>query len=472
MKIGDHQENMSLKSKAVKRWLTKELWNTRKKPINSDVLDSVIRVLESKACFDGQQYILQNRLALHNGELWYDLTNEKWQAIKVNKEGWKTENNVPILFNRYPHNQAQVIPQTNGDIRSILKYINISDHEQQLLFLVYLVSCFIPDFPHPIIIIFGPQGSAKSTLSKLLRQIIDPSFVEVASLPSNNNELIQALAHHTFLCFDNVSFISEEISDTLCKAITGSGFIKRELYTNDEDIIYRLKRCVGINGINLVATRPDLLDRSLLIELERIDDSDRKQEKNLNADFEKDLPLILGNIFDVISSTLKTIPSIKLTTFPRMADFALIGCAIAESLGYTKEEFLNAYQNNISKQTETILNENIIAGVLISFMESRDWEKWEGTASKLLEELNWCAPKMHVETREKHWPKAPQALSRALNRLKVTLQSADISVAISAGQKRKITIEKITPVVNDPVTPLITGNLLVEHDNDDIDGNF
>jgi hypothetical protein len=133
--------------------------------------------------------------------------------------------------------------------------------------------------------IFGPQGSAKSTLAKILRLIIDPSLIEVASMPNNQKELVQVLSHHSFIFFDNISYMSDEASDTLCKAITGSGFIKRELFENDEDIIYQLKKCIGVNGINLVTTKPDLLDRSILIELERISSSNRKQESELMDEF-------------------------------------------------------------------------------------------------------------------------------------------------------------------------------------------
>ena len=114
-----------------------------------------------------------------------------------------------------------------------------------------------------MLVVFGAQGASKSTLSKLARLIVDPSLIEVASFPHSQKELVQALAHHYFLFFDNVSYISEDQSDTLCKAITGGGHIKRELYSDDDDVIYSFMRCIGVNGINLVTTRPDLLEKKL-----------------------------------------------------------------------------------------------------------------------------------------------------------------------------------------------------------------
>lgn len=466
MPVGDHQEILPLKSKAIKRWLANEFYKASKKTISSENLKGVINLLEGRACFDGPEINLKDRISWFNKELWYDLTNEKWQAIKVSDLGWEIVNRPPVLFNRYQHSAPQTIPLSKGgDIKTIFNYINITNQEHKLLLLVYLISCFIPDFPHPLLVIFGPHGSAKSTISILLRQTVDPSKTQVVSMPRKQEDLIQALAHHAFLFFDNVSYISESTSDILCKAITGSGFTKRELYTNDDDIIYYLKRCIGINGINLVSTRPDLLDRSLLIEVERIDESLRKTEDDVINNFKNDLPVILGGIFDALSKTIKIKPSIKLSKLPRMADFALWGSAIAESIGHTKEEFLNAYQNNINQQTETILNESIVALTLISFMEERSWQKWEGTASELLKNLTEHASSLNPNTVNKYWPKAPNALSRALNVLKVTLQNMGLFITTSGGQKRKIIIEKINRSAD-----TITGSTPNGNDTDDTDG--
>ena len=471
--ISDHQEILALKnrSKAIRRWLTKEYWAKYKKAIGSDIVNEAIAVLEGRACFDGPLFELHNRLAWHEGNLWYDMANDKWQAIKITDTGWEVVDNPPILFHRYTHSLAQVKPSVeNGDIRLLFKYINVTDPDQQLLLLIFLISCFVPDFPHPFLVIFGPQGSAKSTLSKLLRRVVDPSLIEVASMPERKVELVQALAHHTFLFFDNVSHISEAESDILCKAVTGSGFVKRELYSDDDDIIYRLKRCIGINGINLVSTRPDLLDRSLLIELDRIEDDQRKSDEEILDSFEKDLPLILGGIFNALTQTLQIRPSIKLAEAPRMADFTLWGSAIAKAIGSTQEEFLRAYRINMSKQTETILNEHIVAMTLILFMEKRSWQKWEGTPTQLLDKLTEQAKSDNERlVYDQHWPKIPQTLSRALNTLKVTLLDANIAITISKGEKRKITIERIASKKVEPAPELVADNASSEDDTDDID---
>lgn len=444
--INGHRETWKCNSSTIKELLAFQFYKIKGKSVGSDVIKTAISTLEGKAKFEGNKIKLDNRVALINDELWCDLTNKDWQVVKITDESWSVVSDPPIIFKRFSHQDKQVLPARNGNAELLLKYVNVKNQEHKLLLMVYLISCFIPDFPHPALIIFGSQGSAKSTLSKLLRRIIDPSLLEVVNLPKEQKELIQKLDHHYFTFFDNVSYISEEMSDSFCKAITGSGFSKRVLYTDDDDMIYSFMRCIGINGISVVATRPDLLERSLIVELDRIDESDRKQETEIYEDFNKNLPLIMGGIFDVLVKTLKIKPTIKLEKLPRMADFMVWGCAIAEALGYTKEEFINAYSNNINDQTKIALNDNSVALAIMLLMKNRD--KWSGTATELLNELN--RQDVWMDGYGTNFPKAPNTLTRKLNELRVNLRSIGIIYESSnSGDVRHITLNKVEELVAD-----------------------
>lgn len=449
--IGGHQETWPCKGKRIKLWIASEAHRIQKKVPTAEIKKNLLAVLEGRAVILGPEIELQNRVAWHEDKLWYDLANKEWQAIQINKDGWNVIDKPPVIFKRYSHNKVQVIPARNGDAGLFLNYVNVKNPEHQLLLMVFLVSCFIPGFPHVMSVIFGPQGASKSTLARFIRMVIDPSRIDLASFPNSSKELIQVLAHNHFLFFDNVSYISEDQSDTLCKAITGGGHFKRELYENDEDIIYNFMRCIGINGINFITTRPDLLERSLLLELERVNPAERKTEKELYENFGKDLPSILGGILDVLVKTINIQPTIKIDSPPRMADWALWGCAIAEALGYGKDAFLSAYENNITHQTEMLLNENIVATALFSFMEVRDY--WKSTPTELLRRLSTQANFGGIDTREKYWPKGSQALSRRLNELSTPLKKMGYSVVINTtGTERFIEIQKmakdILPEIN------------------------
>ncbi len=431
--IDKHFEIWPLKSRQFKIWLANKFWMNYKKAPNAETLRAALNIIESKALFEGREHALRNRVAAQDNSIWYDLTNKNWQVVEINTAGWKTIDKPPIIFRRYTHQKNQLLPIQGGDAKTFLEFINISDPEQRLLLLVFVISCFIPDFAHVVPIIYGPQGSAKSMLSKLLRKVIDPSLIEVLSFPKNDAELAQALSHNWFLPFDNVSYISHSTSDIICKAVTGSGFTKRELYTDDEDIIYAIKRIISLNGINLVATKPDLLERGILIQLERIPENERKQEKILLDEFERELPKILGGIFDIISKAMKIYPSIKLERLPRMADFAVWGCAISEALGYKKDNFLQAYYNNIKAQNEEVLMESLVATSIR--LLTNETPQWEGNPSELLSKLKDIAANNNINTEEKGWPKSAASLSRKLNELKTNL--ANDGIKISTGNKNK-----------------------------------
>ena len=315
LKVQDHYEIWKCKSGQFKRWISQLYWSRLNKVPNLDAIRTALNIIEAKACFEGPEYELANRLLSKDGSIWYDMSDSKWRVVEINKQGWKIVENPPILFKRYSHQKPQVDPIKDGNVKDILKFVNIVSDDQQLLLLVWLVTSFIPDFPHPILNVYGSQGSAKSVLCKLLKCTVDPSLITTASFQKDVREFVQLLSHHWCIFFDNLSYLSNDSSDCLCKAVSGEGFSKRKLHSDDDDIIYNFKRCIGINGINLVGRNPDLLERSILLELGRIETDKRKLEVEIMEEFERSLPSILGGIFDVVSKAIQIKGDIKIDLF-------------------------------------------------------------------------------------------------------------------------------------------------------------
>lgn len=421
-----HLEVWPCRSKAFKQWLAREFWQAEGKTPNSDALNSALNVIEGKALFEGGQFQLHNRVAWHQGSLWYDLADENWRAVEITPEGWRIVRDPPILFQRYAHQKPQVEPVRGGDPWRLVDFVNVRDELEQLLLLVYLCTCFIPDIPHPIPHPHGEKGSAKTTLFKVFRSLVDPSVEEVLTFPRDISELQQKLSHHWLAYFDNLSSIPDWISDALSRAVTGAGFSKRELYSDDEDVIYAFQRCVGLNGINVVATKSDLLDRVLLFNLQLIPPDRRKKEADLLAEFEAEKPGIFGGILDVLCEAVRIYPTLALEAVPRMADFAHWGCAIARALGTTDRDFLGAYWVNIEGQSLEVVTSSPVASTLLDLMEDR--ETWQGTPAELLEELEARAERLKVKIKVKSWPGAPHILTRKLNELRGNLREMGILI--------------------------------------------
>ena len=209
----------------------------------------------------------------------------------------------------------------------------------------------------------------------------------------------------------------------LCQAATGGGISKRELYTDMEEVILSFLRCPMLNGINLVASRDDLLDRCVLFKLERIDEEERKTETEFWRELEEDRPYILGAIFDVLAKALQIYPDVKLPALPRMADFATWGYAIMEAAGDMGEAFLRAYRKNIAGAVEEAVANDVVGAAIAEFMEDKD--EWTGTATDLMEALKELPS---VNEKDKAWPKRPNTLTRKLNKIKSALADYGIQV--------------------------------------------
>lgn len=218
--IEQHKEIYALESKDFSLWSQRLFHEKTKKAICKESLAQTVAILVADTKFGNKpNYTLANRVAGNGNRFWYDLTNNKLSAIQITSEGWSVVEDVPKLFCRYRHQAPQAIPKSGGELTKIFQYINMTGY--QTLFLCWLISCFVPNIPHPMPIFYGEKGAAKSTSCVLLKRLLDPSVMDTLSLSKDERSLVVNLQQHYFLPFDNVSAISNDISDTLCRAITG-----------------------------------------------------------------------------------------------------------------------------------------------------------------------------------------------------------------------------------------------------------
>src|SRR5206468_10323084 len=120
----------------------------------------------------------------------------------------------------------------------------------------------------------------------------------VRGLPRELRDLAIAAGNGWILAFDNVSTIPIWTSDALCSLSTGGGFSTRELYSDSDEKIFDSMRPVILNGIRDIVTRPDILDRCIVVLLPVITEDKRRQEAELRRAFESARPRILGAVLD------------------------------------------------------------------------------------------------------------------------------------------------------------------------------
>jgi hypothetical protein len=159
---------------------------------------------------------------------------------------------------------------------------------------------------------------------------------------------------------------------------------------------------VILNGITDVATRPDLLDRALIVGLPPIPEQERRPEAELWREFEQARPAILASLLDAVSEALHSVEDVRLEGMPRMADFAIWATAAEESLGWGTGTFMAAYSGNRQEATDSALEADPVAVAVVDLMADR----YQWTAlGKLVDE---------GVRKTKAWPGAPNALTSKL----------------------------------------------------------
>lgn len=394
----------SLNSQLFKQYISALIWEKFEKAPKNEFLKTAINVFGGMA--QANEIIkLSNRVAEdEEGNWWLDLSNDRWEAVKITDEDWGIETPPPI-FKRHNHQIPLATPVKGGDPSLMLDYIRLADVNNQLLWLVTQISYLIPDIPHPISCLWGEQGSIKTTAQLFIKKLLDNSSVELLSMPHKfrPNELIQNLDHHYICGFDNISKIDDSQSDILCRAVTGTGMSKRKLYSDAEDYITAFKRCVTTNGIAITIGKPDLGNRTIQQETIAIPKSLRRKDKEVLKDFKLKSPEILGGFLDILVKVRNIAKTLKIDSLNRMADYTFWGAAITEAMNIHHDKFLIAYNENINQQEIDSIRSNQLGEILLEFLEAnftKEITEIKGTTTNIYRRLTRYADSMEISTKE------------------------------------------------------------------------
>lgn len=230
--IDDRWETHPLKSKAVRNWLTLLYYETYQGSPSKMALESTLAVLESKAHFRSEVHETFLRLAWHEGIIYLDLGNEQREVVRISAEGWTVETEVPVRFRRPRSMGALPLPVRGGSLNDLRQFLNVpNDSDKEWMLMVsWLVGAFHPTGPYPVLALHGEKGSAKSTTTRYLRALIDPSTAMAPVQPRDSQDLTIKAHHNWVVAFDNMSSMPRWLSDGLCRLATGASDSKRELY--------------------------------------------------------------------------------------------------------------------------------------------------------------------------------------------------------------------------------------------------
>ena len=433
-----HHETWRLRSPDFNKWLTRKYYQKYNKVPSEQALKDAIKLLESQAKFEGEQVQAHRRLAPYKGDIILDLCNPNWDCVKITKDGWEVipiPEDVTLIRTRGMLELPQ--PIREGNVDELWEFVNVSEKDRPLV-LGWLLATLNPSGPYPIFVLQGEQGSAKSTSARNLRSLVDPHSTPLRSPPRSEHDLVIAATNSRVVCLDNLSGLSPDQSDALCRLATGGGFSSRALYTDDEEMLFDVQRPIILNGIDDIASRQDVLDRSLLIATPVVSVDKRRTESELKAAFEIAQPRILGALLNAVSCALRNRESTKLEELPRMADFAIWATAAEPVLGLQPGEFMEAYAANRREAIQLNLEQDSVAETIKSLLVGGPIS---GNYKKILDSLKKHARKDAYDTLPVDFPKTARGMSNRLKRLNPALRAEGIQVTINNRSHGKNHIE-------------------------------
>lgn len=430
------QQHWALASKEFQRTLGRWYYEEYRKTVKRDHLAEACESLAGLAQFEGEVHQAYLRVAEVNDRLYIDLCNDNWQVVEITTEGWCVLDRSPVRFIRSNTMRPLPTPEAGGDINELWSFINVPE-EERVLILAWLVESLRQKTQKPILELLGGHGTGKSHGTEILRSLVDPSTAPLRNFPKREEDLFITSQFNWVLTYENQSHLTDTQQDLLCQIATESAFTKRTAYSDADETVLKALRPQIINGITPMATRMDLIDRCVSVELEALSAKKRKAKSQLEKDYAAAYPRIFAALLQLIVDALKILPEIKLDESPRFVDFGLMGTAIGQILK-SPVPFMAQLTQNKKEMIHTSLESSPICVALIKLCNaSQSHMVFSGNHASLLDRLEQYSPRGG-----KGWVASPKGLANSLKRHASALDQIGITLTVSQKTKhgKQITI--------------------------------
>lgn len=428
-------------SDAMRATLAREFRRRYGRVPNASAMSDALTTLHGEA-LECTPEPLHLRLARHDGAIVLDLGTPDGAVVMMWPGRWEVRETSPVLFRRTALTGALPMPEPHGDLDCLREILNVREDYLPLVKGI-LVASLIPDIPHPVVLLNGEQGTGKTTFATFVTGLFDPSPAPVRSPPRDPEQWAVAAAGSYAVVLDNISSIPPWLSDALCKACTGDGWLRRRLYTDGDIAVLSFRRVVFLTSIDTGALRGDLADRLVSVMLERIDDARRLTEAKLKPRYREKLPRMMGGLFDLACRVLKQLGTLEETPLPRMADFGRVLLAMDRELGTDSMAKFLAQRDLIASD---VVDDDPVGPLLIALLEQQP--EFVGNMKELdarLRQQGEPGP---------GWPKTARGLSGAIRRLAPALSRRGIEVTPPAmnDRTRRFTLRSTARTARPPGT--------------------
>jgi hypothetical protein len=408
--------------------------------------------LRSDALTGEDEQSVHLRCASHGDRHYVDLCDPQWRVVEISPSGWRVipGKDAPVLFRRTANMHPLPVPETGGDVDRLWRYVTIAEAHRPL-FLAVLLSFFRTTLAYPILVLTGMEGSGKTTASRTVGELVDPKKAPTRGLPHASKDLHVRAHNNYLLAMENVSSIGDEMSDTLCRVSTGSGDAARSLYTDMDESVVEYQRPIILEGITFFLNKPDLISRSVHLEIPPLPEGQRRTDAELKARFQADKPRILGALFSLLASALALMPKVPVPGDDiRLLDFAHFGETLYRLLGLSGSPGKVSFVEHLTEvQAETrahAMEASPTAFALVRYLRDqyevarKQHEEdpvlyphrpvvhyWRGTPGELLDTLTDRDVLPRGRYRE-GWVRSAKGMAELLRRFRKPLEEAGITV--------------------------------------------
>jgi hypothetical protein len=357
-----------------------------------------------------------------------DMLDEARRCVYVGPDGWRVEDVGHPVFDARHHMLPLPVPNRapgpEGDwtrVNRLWRYVTLPDTDglrhQRLLALADLVQLVLAaSSPKTVKVLAAEEGSGKSTMMKHYQAVLDPSIVPHMKPPAakDDDQAMNLAVNRCIVNFDNVTTIPIELSDYICRISSGTGLVKRKLYSDSEETVVTVYRSVLVNGVTAVPRMADLLRRALFFDPVRPHVAVSKEM--LELEWATDHPEILGGLLDLCVLVGRVLRDQRIPPeSSSMADYVRIGQAVEIATGLPRGTFLTAWQQNVDLQNNAAAQDPYV-GALFDYFSRFTPATPPVRAEAIAAELN-------TRFRDS-FPKGvnPQQIGNAIARCKKTLE--------------------------------------------------
>lgn len=356
-----------------------------------------------------------------------DLGRADGQLVEIDHSGYRLTFDSDVRLIRTTQLAEMPLPvpgeAAHAGFDAFARLLNLEGSDKVLI-LGYMVGALSTSGPYACLLVEGQQNSGKSALCEAIKDIVDPGNGLSNRVQNDERDLLISASRRHLSMFDNQSFIRDDMSDTLCCLATGIGKDFRELYSDDGVVNFTMAKPFILCGITSFVRAPDLMSRTIPIQLRPIPIEKRMDPEDLKRALKEIRPMVMHDLFTALSQAIANVDSTAVPREIRMLGIGRWVEAASEAIGFERGAFVAAVRRDVGKARAELVRNKPLTLLLIEALRGFTEEQpFIGSPTELYNRL-----KIDPYKRDKFLPANAQALFVRLEKDAQDLAEIDVHI--------------------------------------------